>query len=1125
MLNVLLQNLGESLAEGANLVTGEKNLQLEWLQGELLLMHAFLDHVETVEGLGPTEKDAANAISEIATQAKQVVDTFIQNSLRERRRGGLKRRVLVFKTWKDKYHIARKTKKIKRRISYVFGIIEGLAIGEGKEESFWGIRESGDEVRGSDNVGVSMDQCPVRKTVVSASTGRKGKFDEEIWNIQSYVSHMDAAAQEQLSARDKVLMVQMREIITFADAAVNQRRRLSKTEQLGVLIEGLRERMDAYYSRNANWIMTSSRKPRILPGKEVGTLDTKVNRIKRDLEMMHALFEDVGPVEELDGKTRVWVGEVMGVAQNIEFALLNDDNISLFSIFDLKSLSKFEKQVNQILDRIQNLSRRRKLYRINLTTRRPQDPSPEEEAPPLPPTYTANLESDDCMHAIMDWILADDEHQRIVSIVGVKGTGKSTLARLVYNNQTVQNHFVYGVWVDLCQSCQTRRANEILQEIQEKVRSVELVPWNEITEETIQGGTVHSTEGRYIIVFNGVCSTEFRDLMEKAFPDTSQGSRIIVTTTNIGAAPRAGPNKFTLKLALLTDDHSWELFTRTLGMCVLPESDLMKLRRKILRTCGGLPLYIKELGRQLSSAEPTSEAWSRVIESFNGQQKPWLDSSVISDFPLNLRRCLQYFEKFPPEFEIPVRRLIALWVAEGLVRGGRDPPENIAKRILAELIDRNMVQVTERKLTGEVKACCMPLALRELNLKEEIRSYNRPRVTRLADHLDQQDSSFKHIHGDSSNLSDSELRAHYEHTSSFLSFDTREGSKPGEEIGNFLDRCVSSGCFLLLRVLDLERVFRPKLPQDIGKLILLSYLGLRWTFLETLPSNVSQLLGLQTLDVKHTYISKLPSSIWKMENLRHLYLNESYRCRFPARPSHTYLKNLQTLWGVFIDEESPVKDGLDTLTNLKKLGLASRLMSSHQLKMQSRLKAVADWVQKLDELESLRLKSYNEEGKPWDLPLKSLSSLSNLSSMYLLGRIENEFISSGLPQGLTYLTLSGSGLTSDPMHVLRNLRNLKFLRLLSGSFEGKIMLCSSGGFLQLQVLKLWKLEELEELVVEEGALPELRDLEIRSCVSLKAIPKGLQNVSTLKELKLSKMSDEFMNNVDRAQVHYAIKED
>ncbi|XP_058192035.1 probable disease resistance RPP8-like protein 2 [Rhododendron vialii] len=424
------------------------------------------------------------------------------------------------------------------------------------------------------------------------------------------------------------------------------------------------------------------------------------------------------------------------------------------------------------------------------------------------------------MHAIMDWILADD-HQLIVSIVGVKGTGKSTLARLVYNHQTLS----------------TRRANEILREIQEKVRSVELVPCNEITEETIQGGTVHSTEGRYIIVFNGVYSIEFRDLMEMAFPDTSQGSRIIVTTNNICAAPRAGPNKFTLKLALLTDDHSWELFTCTLGMCVLPKSDLMKLRRKILRTCGGLPLSIMELGRQLSSAEPTSEARSRVIESFNGQQKPWLDLSVISDFPLNLRRCLQYFEKFLAEFEIPVRRLITLWVAEGLVRGGRDHPKYIAKRILAELTDRNMVQVIERKLTGEVKTCCMPPALRKLNLKDEIRSSNRPRVTCLADHLDDQDSSYKHIHGDSSNLSDLELRDHYEHTSSFLSFDTREGSKPGEEIGNFLDRCVSSGCFLLLRVLDLERVFRPRLPKEVGELILLHYLGLRWTFLETLPSN------------------------------------------------------------------------------------------------------------------------------------------------------------------------------------------------------------------------------------------------------------------------------------------------
>lgn len=512
--NAPLQSLGEWLAEGANLVTGEKNLQLEWLEEELVLIYAFLDHVENVEGLGHAEAAVAKAISDIATQAQQVFDTFIQKSLRERRRGGLKRCVLVCKTWKDKYKIARKTRMIKFGISDLFRIIELPPVGEGKEE------KSGDEVQGRDNVGVLIDQCPVRKTVGSSSdsissTGRKGKFDEEIWNIQSYVSCMEAAAPEELSARDIVLMAQMREIITFADAAVNQRRRLSKTEQLGVLIEGLRERMDAYYSRNANWITTSSRKPRILPGKEVGTLDAKVNRIKRDLEMMHALFEDVGPVEELDGKTRVWVGEVMGVAQNIEFALLNDDNISLFPIFDLKSRSKFEKQVNQILDRIQNLSRRRKLYRINLTMRRPQDPSPEEEAPPLPPTYTANLESDDCMHAIMDWILADDEHQRIVSIVGVKGTGKSTLARLVYNNQTVQNHFVYGVWVDLCQSCQTRRANEILQEIQEKVRSVELVPWNEITEETIQGGTVHSTEGRYIIVFNGVCSTEFRDFNGK----------------------------------------------------------------------------------------------------------------------------------------------------------------------------------------------------------------------------------------------------------------------------------------------------------------------------------------------------------------------------------------------------------------------------------------------------------------------------------------------------------------------------------------------------------------------------------------------------------------------------------
>ncbi|KAJ9178557.1 hypothetical protein P3X46_010433 [Hevea brasiliensis] len=342
----------------------------------------------------------------------------------------------------------------------------------------------------------------------------------------------------------------------------------------------------------------------------------------------------------------------------------------------------------------------------------------------------------------------------------------------------------------------------------------------------------------------------------------------------------------------------------------------------------------------------------------------------------------------PVDFEIPARRLITLWVAEGFVNKRMDdePPEHIARRYLKDLIDKEMVQVVKEKFDGGVTCRLSKEGAKFLQDYAEATSafsssIHGPR--RFADHYNHKDFHFQHIHGDDS---DAPLGSQYTDVLSFLSFDHRKGSKPGEDVRKFLHRCISSKCFLLLRVLDLERVFRPKFPKVFDKLLQLRYLGLRWTYLEELPPFVSNLLKLQTLDVKHTYISTLPHSIWKMQRLRHLYLSESYRSRFEPKPSSSSLRELQTLWGVFIDEESPVKNGLKTLLNLRKLGLACRIMLSQKKQMLSQIEAVADWILELKDLQSLRLRSFDELGEPWYLPLKDLSKLKSLSSMYLLGR-------------------------------------------------------------------------------------------------------------------------------------------
>ena len=272
---------------------------------------------------------------------------------------------------------------------------------------------------------------------------------------------------------------------------------------------------------------------------------------------------------------------------------------------------------------------------------------------------------------------------------------------------------------------------------------------------------------------------------------------------------------------------------------------------------------------------------------------------------------------------------------------------------------------------------------------------------------------------------------------------------------------------------------------EVGKLTLLRYLGLRWTSLEILPSSISKLLNLLTLDLKYTNIITLPSEIWKLQQLRDLYLSERDWSKFTHQPSAGSLTDLQTLWGLFIDEKTPVKDGLDRLLNLRKLALKFRLTPSQQEAMVSQLEAVANWVLKLNHLQSLRLTSNDEENQPWDLDLKPLSNHVKLSTVYWLGRLKNPSVIFEFPNSLTVLTLSWSGLAEDPMQKLDKLPNRRVLRLLN---IGKHMLCSSGGFPQLRVLKLWVLEQLEEWNVEEGELGALRDLEIRSCLLLRMLP-------------------------------------
>ncbi|VVA23967.1 PREDICTED: disease [Prunus dulcis] len=693
--------------------------------------------------------------------------------------------------------------------------------------------------------------------------------------------------------------------------------------------------------------------------------------------------------------------------------------------------------------------------------------------------------------------LADNGEQRrpIISIVGMKGVGKTTLAKKVYYHSTMANHFEIRRWVTLPDADQDSDVNALLASVGSQV--LETQEKGDGKEHWIDKLHGFLKPKRYLVILDGVLSIQTVHALKAAFPEVANGSKILLTTRKKAIASAADQNSIPHQLRLRTKEESWELFTQ---MAHCPP-ELEALGKKVVGRGGGLPLVILRIGYPLSGKKVTSEELE-VLEGITQQeqnQKPWLENLEVNKEDLQshqiLGKCFSYFQLFSGNFEIPARRIVTSWVAQGLAQvsgGGKtlNTLENVVYEYLLELIGRNVIQVVQKNLDGKVKTCCLPTALRDLMLQGEGNSSKATSLSgQLAFHFDDKDARFHSgVNANSPMVMQNESQQH-----SILLFDSQEGNKPREEIGEFLQSGIIGGFFGQLQVLDLERVCMPEIPKAIGKLRQLAYLGLRWTYLSAIPESIGNLVNLLTLDLKHTYVRILPSSVRKLKKLRHLYLNQNIQM---SAPTSLPLSNLQTLSGVFVGMDKLVKDRRDKLINLRKLGLTIQLAQPEQ-------KVLAKWIMQLTKLQSLKLASLNEKSAPQLLKLKPLSKLQKLSSLYLLGRLENPASIIGeLPASLTRLTLSASGIQEDPMPMLGKLPNLKSLNLKSGSYEGPNMVCSMDTFPLLLVLKLRNLDTLKKLDVQEGAMRNLRELEIKSCRNF-TITTGLTHLKILQKYEVN----------------------
>lgn len=295
------------------------------------------------------------------------------------------------------------------------------------------------------------------------------------------------------------------------------------------------------------------------------------------------------------------------------------------------------------------------------------------------------LEED--IEALLSRLIHGDCRRSVISIMGMAGLGKTTLAKKVYLSCDINKHFDYCAWVYVSQEY---RAGDILLELGKKVMGFAKEGVGEMNGEDLRDSLrIFLSDKRYLNVLDDIWKHEHWDDLRPAFPEMNNGSRIILTTRFKDIALYADMRDPPHELHFLDHDRSWELFSKKLCVEWVSSSRLppwsQELGKEIVQRCGGLPLAIVVLAGLLSRKEAVFSEWLKVSQSVNWQLKQELPQCEeilalsYADLPYYLKPCFLYLGLFPEDFEIPARRIALLWVAEGFVQPrGQEQIEDVA---------------------------------------------------------------------------------------------------------------------------------------------------------------------------------------------------------------------------------------------------------------------------------------------------------------------------------------------------------------------------------------------------------------------------------------------------------------
>ncbi|KAK9944168.1 hypothetical protein M0R45_009746 [Rubus argutus] len=698
----------------------------------------------------------------------------------------------------------------------------------------------------------------------------------------------------------------------------------------------------------------------------------------------------------------------------------------------------------------------------------------------------------DAKEKLVTMLLSSQPQRSVISVVGMGGSGKTTLVAKTFNGETVKEHFDCCAWITVSQTYTVEDLLRVI--IKDLLRAAKQHTPEDLGDMSyshlVEMLASYLKEKRYVIVLDDVWDINFWRQMSAALPDGTHGSRVMLTTRkeDIASFP-FGVGNYVHHVQPLNKSEAWQLFSMK-AFYSFPNSscppELEPIARDLVEKCEGLPLGIVALGALMSTKSVLSE-WRKIYSSLNWElsNNPTLEvvKTILllsfNDLPYRLKHCFLYCCVFPEDYVIQCRRLIRLWIAEGLVeevRGAK--PEEIGESYMEELTCRCMLQVVEREPNGRVETFRMHDLLRELCISIS------------------EAETFCTIHNDQEPTKESKARRVSMQANSRPLTNRSSISKVRTffMFAAFSLNNLPSG-FQLLRILDLEDVPIVQLPDDIVNCFNLKYLNLRSTKIKELPKDIGKLGNLEMLNISNSKIRLLPVGILKLQKLRHvlmLHINEqkmrSFDCldgRTQAPPGICKLKSLQVLDTVQVGGDL-IKQ-LQSMTQLTRLGLANVSEADEE--------DLCKAIESMTFIEQLNIMATDEnELLRMDALKKGPPLLNTLFITGKLLRLPHWFPSL---HSLSYLALLWSRLEDDFLPCIQELPNLTKLWLIN-TYVGNELVFRSG-FPKLKELFLLNFSRLSVIIIEQGAMPALTTLDIWECMELKQLPQGIEHLTNLKQ--------------------------